>query len=122
MQRERRQRALIIMPSVAAHLMFEDEPTEVLEKLGDLISSPVVAIAEDTPLTEAKRLLVSHRVPALAIVDAQGALRGIVTRTDVLRALDHDGARACEAMSGFVFTLSARATIEKAAALMAYEG
>src|SRR5258706_12805520 len=121
MQLHRRSRALNGMPSLAAHMFDDDEPTEVLDTLGDLISSPVVAVPENAPLAEARRLLLCHRVPALAVLDAEGALRGIVTRTDVLRGLGDGEQHVREAMSGFVFALTARATIEKAAALMAYE-
>ena len=67
-------------------------------------------------------MLASQRVPAIAVLDAQGALRGVITRTDVLRALDCDTACARDAMSSFVFAMPARTAIEKAAALMAYEG
>ena len=78
-------------------------------------------MTEDTPLDEVRRLLVDYRVPAVAVVDAEGNLRGLVTRTDVIRVIEAD-ARAIDAMSGFVFALPAAAPIEKAAALMAYEG
>ena len=47
---------------------------------------------------------------------------GLVTRTDVLRELDENDATAGDAMSLYVFALPARSSIEKAAALMAYEG
>ena len=101
----------------------DDEPTDVLGALGTLVSSPLSIVEPDTPLSEVLRLLVELRIPAVAVVDRCGAVGGIVTRTDVLRELARcDEACAADAMSGFVFALSARSTVERAAALMAYEG
>jgi CBS domain-containing protein len=101
---------------------FEDTPTAVLRTLGSLVAHPAVAIAIATPIEEVSRLLVRHRVPALAVVDDASHLRGLVTRTDVLRAIDEALATAGDAMSCVVFALPAGANIERAAALMAYEG
>jgi CBS domain-containing protein len=108
---------------------FEDIPTAVLDTLGTLVRSAAVVVTRYTPLAEVRKLLVQRRVPAVVVVDgtappfggADATLCGIVTRTDVLRAIDDD-ATAGDAMSGFVFVLPARSAIEKAAALMAYEG
>jgi CBS domain-containing protein len=100
---------------------LDDDSTSLLDPLGELVSGHALVVAEDTPVTELCRLLVEHRVPALAVADRAGRLRGLVTRTDVLRATDA-GARACDAMSGFVFALPASSSVERAAALMAYEG
>jgi len=99
---------------------FDDTPTAVLDTLGSLVRSPAVVVSTTTPLAEIRRLLVHRRVPAVAVVDGDH-LCGLVTRTDVLRSTDDD-ATADDAMSGFVFALPARAPIERAAALMAYEG
>lgn len=112
---------------------FDDEPTSVVTSIGGLLRRRAVVVTEDTPIVEVCRLLVEHRVSALAVVDGNGDLRGLVTRTDVLRlddrgsggsggSIDEAGACARDAMSGFVFALPASASIEKAAALMAYEG
>lgn len=101
---------------------FEDTPTAEIEPLGSLVAQPAIAIRTTTPVAEAARLLVRYRVPALAVVDAEDRLRGLVTRTDALRGLDESHATAADAMSGFVLALPTSATIERAAALMAYEG
>src|SRR6267142_802207 len=101
---------------------FDDEPTDVFDKLGALVSAPAITVAPATPLTEVQRLLVQYRVPAIAVVADDGGVCGIVTRTDVLRELGDDDATAADAMSGFVFTLPVGAYVEKAAALMAVEG
>ncbi len=68
-----------------------------------------------------RRKLVELRVSAIAVVDDEQTLRGIVTRTDVLRIAD-EASTAEDAMLRFVFALPAGAPIERAAALMAFEG
>jgi CBS domain-containing protein len=93
----------------------------VLDTLGALVHTRAIVVPEDTPLAEVCRLLVEHRVPAIAVADRVGNLRGLVTRTDVLCA-GTGRAYARDAMSGFVFALPASASVERAAALMAYEG
>lgn len=101
---------------------FDDEPTAVEDRLGKLVRGPAIAVAPGTPLLEVRRLLVHHRVPAIAVVDDDGSICGIVTRTDVLRAGCDGPATATDVMSGFVFALPPNAYVEKAAALMAFEG
>jgi CBS domain-containing protein len=101
---------------------FEDTPTAVIHTLGSLVAQPAVAIPIATPIEEVSRLLVRLRVPALAVVDDACHLRGLITRTDVLCAIDEALATAGDAMTCVVFALPAGANIERAAALMAYEG
>ena len=102
--------------------MFEETPTAVINTLGSLVVSPAIVVTPTTPIGEVRRLLVHHRVPAVAVVDLDDQLLGVITRTDVLRIVDDEDATAGDAMSTFVFALPSRSSIEKAAALMAYEG
>ena len=99
----------------------EDEVTGELATCGALVGTPVVIVTLDTPLDQVRALLVERRVSAIAVVDRDATLRGIVTRTDVLRATD-EVTTAEAAMSHCVFALPASAAIERAAALMAFEG
>ena len=98
---------------------FEDVPTNVLATLGSLVRAPAIVVGMTTPLADVRKLLAQRRIPAVAVVDDAHDLRGIITRTDVLRSPD---GVAGDVMSGFVFALPADASIERAAALMAYEG
>lgn len=100
---------------------FDDDPTSIRATLGSLIRGPAPAVELDTPLAVVRRMLVASRVPAIAVVDDNDSLVGLVTRTDVLRLCDNE-CTAADAMSGFVFALPIESTIEKAAALMAHEG
>src|SRR5512134_2395300 len=50
--------------------------------------SKPLCIAPATSLAEAERLLEQHGYNALPVVDARGALEGVVTSIDLLRAFD----------------------------------
>jgi CBS domain-containing protein len=89
--------------------------------VGSLIPGPALTIAERAPIGEARGLLVEHRVAAIAVLDDHRELRGVVTRTDVLRA-DDLATPVSELMSMFIVALPWSASIDRAAALIAYEG
>lgn len=54
--------------------------------ISEIMTSPVVTIAPDVPVEEAARVLQSHPFGCLPVVD-DGALVGIITESDILRAL-----------------------------------
>ncbi|MFI5615813.1 CBS domain-containing protein, partial [Amycolatopsis sp. NPDC051903] len=51
----------------------------------DLMSSPAVTIGADDDVVRAAQLMESHHVHRLPVVDADGALAGIVSRADLVR-------------------------------------
>jgi acetoin utilization protein AcuB len=51
-----------------------------------LMTTQVVTVTEDTPLEEAARLMVSHRIGGLPVVDADRRVVGVITETDVFKA------------------------------------
>jgi CBS domain-containing protein len=51
----------------------------------DLMSAPAVTVASGATLTEAAKLMDRERVKRLPVLDAAGRLRGIVSRSDLLR-------------------------------------
>ena len=55
-------------------------------KAREVMTQPAICVALDTPLVEVVRLMERHRVKRLPVVE-HGMLAGIVTRTDLLRAL-----------------------------------
>jgi CBS domain-containing protein len=55
-------------------------------KAREVMSQPAISAGPDTPLAEIVRLMERHRIKRLAIVE-QGRLAGLVTRTDLLRAM-----------------------------------
>lgn len=72
-----------------AHVPAEDrdELFEAGPRIEAVMSSPAHVIAPDEPIEAAARLLLSRRISSLPVVDADGALMGIITSTDCLLAL-----------------------------------
>lgn len=52
----------------------------------EVMTQPALSVAADTPLAEVVRLMERHRVKRLPVVEG-GKLVGLLTRTDLLRAL-----------------------------------
>jgi len=51
-----------------------------------VMTQPVISVSPDTPLEEARQILIRHDVGRLPVLE-DGQLRGIISRTDVLRHL-----------------------------------
>ncbi|WP_314614946.1 CBS domain-containing protein [Streptomyces stackebrandtii] len=51
----------------------------------DLMTSPAVTVAPGASLPRAARLMAAHRVKRLPVVDANGTIQGIVSRSDLLK-------------------------------------
>lgn len=66
-----------------AAMHFGEAPVEVSE----VMHSPIVTISPGELLAEAARLMIDNRIGGLPILDANGQLAGILTETDLLRAL-----------------------------------
>jgi len=54
-------------------------------KASDVMTQHVVSVEPDASILEAARLMLEHRISGLPVVDATGALVGIVTEGDFLR-------------------------------------
>lgn len=54
------------------------------QKVGDLMQRRVVSVLGDTSVFEAAHLMVTENVHYLPVVDKEGRLAGVVSRTDVL--------------------------------------
>jgi len=55
----------------------------------DVMTSPVVTVTPETPITEAIGLMMAHKIKRLPVVDAGGRLVGLVGRAGVLAAVSH---------------------------------
>lgn len=53
----------------------------------DVMTSPIVTVTADTPVVEAIRLMMTHHIKRLPVVDDDGRLVGLVGRAGVLMAL-----------------------------------
>jgi CBS domain-containing protein len=58
----------------------------------EIMTKPAVTIREDATVADAARLMQSHRVKQLPVVDGVGRLRGIVSRADVLSVFERPDA------------------------------
>jgi len=59
--------------------------------VGDLMTPDPVVVSESMPLVEAAKLMDLHGVSGLPVVDASGALVGVVSQTDLLHARVTEG-------------------------------
>lgn len=76
--------------SLAQRVKFYLWHKKALTTAENIMSSPVITLAEDAPLTDAFLIFAEKGINHLPIVDAQGKLSGIVTRLDLLAALYGD--------------------------------
>ncbi|QLQ07673.1 MAG: CBS domain-containing protein [Anaerolineae bacterium] len=56
----------------------------------DLMSTTIVSCSKDTPIPDVAAAMSRHNVSAIIVIDEDGYLAGLITRTDlvVLRAYD----------------------------------
>lgn len=54
-------------------------------KARDIMSTPVLTVAEYAPVFEAMYLMAKHNIHRLGVIDGQGCLVGSITDTDVIR-------------------------------------
>jgi CBS domain-containing protein len=66
----------------------------------DLMSSPAVTIGPDEPVSHAARLMYNKRVKRLPVIDGDGTLVGIVTRSDVLSVYSKPDAQLRDEVAG----------------------
>ncbi len=62
---------------------FKEVPVDVSE----VMHSPVVTISPDKPLSEAAKQMIEKRIGGLPVLDSDDQMVGILTETDLLRAL-----------------------------------
>ncbi|MBM1634877.1 CBS domain-containing protein [Sulfitobacter mediterraneus] len=60
----------------------------------DIMTTSVISVPQDRKIEDAVRLMLDHHVSALPVVDAEGALKGLVSEGDLMRRVrDTDGPR-----------------------------
>jgi acetoin utilization protein AcuB len=76
---------LYASPSPATSLSIYELPYLLSKiKIGDLMTSDVITVTEDTPLEEAARIMADSKVGGLPVV-RDGKLVGIITETDMFK-------------------------------------
>jgi acetoin utilization protein AcuB len=113
---------LYASPSPGTTLSSWEIPTILAKlKVEKIMSMKVVAITEDMPLEEAARIMADQKIGGLPVLRG-GALVGIITETDVFRALLHllggrrSGVRATASIA------SAKGTVAAVAGAVAAAG
>ena len=116
----------VVTPADALYTSMQSRSVRVRE----VMTAPAVTIGEHEPIEVAAKQMIEERIHSLPVVGASGELVGIVTGTDLLRALA--GAHKVPArpadmsvdtvMTHGPLTLGSDATIADAAALMADAG
>jgi len=91
----------------------------VLQRKG----AEVVTTTADAPLTGALSTLAEHNIGAIVVADDQGAVVGIISERDLVRALAANGPAALDGTVGDLMTASVtscgpRATVDDVMALM----
>ena len=56
-------------------------------EIGDIMHRGVVTVSPETPITRAAALMVEKRIGGLPVVDESDGVIGIITETDIFRAL-----------------------------------
>jgi PAS domain S-box-containing protein len=89
----------------------------------ELMSSPVITVAEDTVLVDAYQLLSRKRLRHLVMVDANGRAKGVMTQSDLVQRLGYDSLSeiktVVEIMTREVVTASGNITVREAVRRMA---
>ena len=113
------------------------------ERVCDNMTRNVITVAAETTLEQARVQLLSNYFTGMPVIDGQGLPVGVLSRTDILRALDEEPSRKQEKtsashglrrgvgslqkkivgeyMTPFVFTIPQNALLCHAAALMGCE-
>jgi CBS domain-containing protein len=96
--------------------------------VGERMTRGVIVVRADQPLVHAARLLEQHKIHGLPVVDHAGALVGVVSQTDMLRARTTEylwsnwpGLKVRHLMSSPALTIGTGATLEEAAIRMERE-
>lgn len=69
------------------HAMAHDYLRNHGATAGDVMTTPAISVAADTPVADIAALMERHRIKRLPVLNDDGAVIGIVTRANMLRAL-----------------------------------
>lgn len=65
-------------------------------KLAEVMSKQPKVISPEATIGEAADLMLTHRISGLPVVDAAGALAGIITESDIFRMVAHNWRQSME--------------------------
>ncbi|MBO0916185.1 CBS domain-containing protein [Streptomyces laculatispora] len=96
---ERRVIGVVSEADLLAKEEFHDRPPGMIDQMrgldrtakagaivaGDLMSAPALTVHAEATLPQAARIMAHNRVKRLPVVDGDGVLRGVVSRSDLLK-------------------------------------
>lgn len=82
---------------------------------GEIMTPDVISVGPDTTVDEVARLLFTHRITGMPVVDATGAVVGVVTEFDVI---SKSGRSAIDIMSRDVISVHADTPAEEVANIL----
>lgn len=56
-------------------------------KVGDVMTTDIKTVKEDTPVSEAANLMIRHNINRLPVMDEKDNMVGIVTRADIVKSM-----------------------------------
>ena len=74
-------------PAKKGYLPFIPSGMKALMLSSDVMTEKPITVTSDSDLAEAAYIMLRNRISGLPVVDSKGILAGIVTKTDVVRAL-----------------------------------
>ena len=71
---------------------YSKSPLGAIAKLtamtaADIMTPETITISPDEPLSHAADLMIEHRISGLPVIDSKGRVQGIITKTDIVRAI-----------------------------------
>jgi CBS domain-containing protein len=90
----------------------------------EMMTSPAITVREDATLRDVAEILVAQRVSGLPVLDADGALVGVISETDIVekeRGESSEARTAGEAMTAPAVTIEPRRLVTEAARIMLRE-
>jgi CBS domain-containing protein len=79
----------LLAASLTRVLDFEEKQRRTFLRsveVREVMTAQVISVTPDTPVSEAARLMLLHKIGCLPVVDADQKLRGLLTETDLIRA------------------------------------
>ncbi len=106
-----------------AGFLFREHPARKLSeiRLDEVMTSGLITIAEEGDLDTAARLMLERGISSLIITDSKGSLKGIITKSDLVRAYaDHFTGKnhVRDYMTKSVFTVAPDDTTHKVLEIM----
>ncbi len=96
-----------------------------MAKVKEYMTRGVYTVDRRATLKEVARAIAKYRVSGLAVVDEEGEIVGVVSDTDVLRAItegkEPERTRVEEVMTPFALIIEEEASMEEAARMMVHE-